>query len=229
MSTVEIDEARREELVAGAALLASALGFSAADAIPAWAMQATAEAGGVVLAARDGDRLAGFSYAFPGLDGSGDPHLYACGLAVAPAHRSRGVGRRLKLAQRERAVALGYRSIRWTADPLAAPALHLYLSTLGARLTRYRAGLFDGLRASDGVPQDDVEIEWPLHEAAPPATQRARERVEIPADRSALTAAEHLRWRLEVREAFSERLATGAAGVAVERDPGTGRCWVVFG
>lgn len=225
---VEIGDATREEMVAGAALLASALGFSAADAVPAWAMQAAAEAGGVVLAARDGGRLVGWSYGFAGWEG-GAAHLYSCGLAVAPRDRSRGIGRALKLAQRDRAVALGYRSIRWTADPLAAPALRLYLSGLGARMIRYRAGLFDGLRDGNGVPQDDVEIEWPLDvPRAPRSPASGRDRVEIPAARAGLSPAEHLRWRVRVREAFGDRLRSGAVGVGVERDPGTGRCWVVF-
>ncbi|HEX8101235.1 MAG TPA: GNAT family N-acetyltransferase [Solirubrobacteraceae bacterium] len=228
MSAVEIGDATREEMVAGAALLAASLGFSAADAIPAWAMQAAAESGGVVLAARDGGGLVGWSYATAAWE-DGEAHLYSCGLAVVAGHRSRGVGRALKLAQRERALALGYRSIRWTADPLAAPALRLYLSGLGARMTRYRAGLFDGLRAADGVPLDDVEIEWRLDgDGDVDGREPARDRVEIPADRAALSPSEQLRWQIRVREAFARRLGEGAVGVGVDRDPGTGRCWVTF-
>src|ERR671910_1867648 len=114
MSEIEIREAAGAELVAGAELLAASLGFAARDAIPAWLMQTTAECGGLALGAfRDGV-LGGFSYALP----CGERALFSCGLAVVPAWRGEGVGRRLKLAQRARALQQGRTHIRWTADPL---------------------------------------------------------------------------------------------------------------
>jgi predicted GNAT superfamily acetyltransferase len=155
MVDVLIRDARGDELVAGLALLREALGFNALDAIPAWLALTTTEGGGLALCARAGGALVGFSYAVPALR-PGGPHLFSCGLAVAPAWRGRGVGRRLKLAQRDRARALGIDRIRWTADPLAVPALRLYLSGLGARLVGYRAGMYDPVRRTSN---DDVEID----------------------------------------------------------------------
>ena len=149
---IAIGPARRDQLRPGAELLAASLGFAAADAVPAWLMQVVAEdAGGVALAAADGDELAGFSFALPALDGA-EPFLCSCGLAVAPAFRGRGVGRALKLAQRRAALDRGFELIRWTADPLNGPGLRLYLSRLGARLVAYRAGLFDAVRPGAAHP-----------------------------------------------------------------------------
>jgi predicted GNAT superfamily acetyltransferase len=217
MVDVLIRDARDAELVEGLALLRHALAFSAADAIPPWLALTTTEAGGLALAAFGGGSLIGFSYAVPALAPAG-PHLFSCGLAIAPEWRSRGVGRRLKLAQRDRAIAAGIDRIRWTADPLAAPALTLYLSRLGARLVGYRAAMFDGLR---GTADDDVEIEWAVGGAV--AAHPVDARVEIPADPSCRSAA----WRREVRRQMSARLGEGLVGIGVEA--AGHRRWVRFG
>ena len=214
---VRIRDAGDTDFVAGLALLRKSLGFTVADAIPAWFALTTTEAGGVALAALAGGSVIGFSYAFPALR-PGGPHLFSCGLAVAEDWRSRGIGRRLKLAQRDRARALGIDRIRWTADPLAAPALSLYLSGLGARLVGYRAGMYDELR---GTSNDDVEIDW--HVVGPPAARPTRECVEIPVDPACRSPA----WRGAVRRQMNAMLEQGLVGIGVE---GQGdRRWVRFG
>jgi predicted GNAT superfamily acetyltransferase len=208
MVDVIIRDARRDELTAGLDLL---------DAIPPWLALTTSEAGGLALAAFAAGQLVGFSYALPGLDRKG-PFLCSCGLAVAPEWRSRGVGRQLKLAQRQRALAAGITSIRWTADPLMAPALALYLSGLGARLVGYRAGLFEGLRRTTN---DDVEIDWDI--AGATSAHAVDAVVEIPADPSCRSAA----WQRTVRREMNALLGAGLVGIGVEV---TGhRRWVRFG
>ena len=206
MGDVIIRDARGEELVAGLELLRASLGFKAADGIPAWLALTTTEAGGLALGAFARRRLIGFSYALPALR-PGAPHLFSCGLAVTPERRGQGVGRRLKLAQRDRARSLGVDRIRWTADPLAAPALTLYLSGLGARLVGYRAGMFDAVRATSN---DDVEIDW--HVGEPPAARPLDVRVEIPFDPTCRSPA----WRSSVRRQMSSMLAEGLVGIGVE-------------
>jgi predicted GNAT superfamily acetyltransferase len=216
MAAVQIRDARGDELVEGLALLRAALGFNTADGIPAWLALTTTEAGGLALGAFAGRSLIGFSYAVPALR-PGGPHLFSCGLAAAPARRGQGIGRRLKLAQGERARALGIERIRWTADPLAAPALTLYLSGLGARLVGYRAGMYDAVRSTSN---DDVEIDWQM--AQPPAARPVDARVEIPFDPACKSAA----WRHSVRRQMNAMLAEGLVGVGVEAHGH--RRWVRF-
>jgi predicted GNAT superfamily acetyltransferase len=217
MVDVVIRDARGAELVAGLELLRASLGFKAADGIPAWLALTTTEAGGLALGAFAGRELIGFSYAVPALRPVG-PHLFSCGLAVAPARRGQGVGRRLKLAQRDRARALGIDRIRWTADPLAAAALTLYLSGLGARLVGYRAGMYDAVRSTSN---DDVEIDWYVRE--PPGARPVDARVEIPCDPSSRSPA----WRHSVRRQMNSMLADGLVGLDVEAQGQ--RRWVRFG
>ena len=222
MSQIVVRDARDAELVAGCALLARSLAFSERDALPPWLAQTSAAHGGIALAALAGDRVVGFSFALPGRPGE----LFSCGLAVDPASRGRGVGRRLKLAQRERALAAGAAVIRWTADPLSAPALALYLGGLGARITAYEPELYASVRTQD-VPPDDVVIEWPLADS-PPVSGTPAARVEIPLDTPSLSLPERSRWRFTVRREMGDALDAGGVGTDVLLDRADGRAWVLF-
>jgi predicted GNAT superfamily acetyltransferase len=222
MSDLLVRDARGHELVEGCALLARALGFRERDAIPPWLAQTSASAGGLALGAFTGGRLEGFSFALAGAAGE----LFSCGLAVDERRRGRGVARALKLAQRDRALAAGVRVIRWTADPLSAPALGLYLGRLRARIVGYGTELYAAVRPSQ-PPADDVLIDWPLAGGLG-ALGRPRARVEIPFDRAGLAGDELGRWRLEVRSAMRAALADGAIGTDVAVDARRGRAWVLF-
>lgn len=222
---IEVGEARASEMVNGTRLLADALGFSAHDAIPAWLAQDAGEAGAIVLAARADGRLVGFSLALPAFDGH-ERSYFSCGLAVDRRLRSHGIGRRLKLAQRDVAVERGVRVIRWRADPLNAGGLRLYLDGLGARLVGYRAELYAGVRQDAEVPHDDVDIEWRLDSDAAPRPHGPT--VELPWDVSTLDPAAVLQWRLAVRSAVRDALAAGCTGVGVDRAPDARRAWLRF-
>src|SRR5712692_8776275 len=91
---------------------------------------ATTWAGGLVhIAETPAGQAVGFAYAFPALRG-GVPHLHSDMLAVLPEHQKRGVGVRLKWAQRDDALARGVGLITWTYDPLQARNAHLNLRRL---------------------------------------------------------------------------------------------------
>jgi predicted GNAT superfamily acetyltransferase len=222
MPAIEIRDADGSELVAGCELLARSLGFADRDALPPWLAQTAVECGGLALGAFRAQALVGFSVAIPAASSA----LFSCGLAVDPSCRGQGIGRTLKLAQRERALQRGCTSIRWTADPLAAPALGLYLAGLGARLVEYGTELYAAVRPS-AVPPDDVTIDWPLAGAAPTDGAPGLS-VEIPFDLRTLNGPELLDWRLRVRRSMSRALERGAVGTGVALDRGARRAWVLF-
>jgi predicted GNAT superfamily acetyltransferase len=217
---IAIRRAEREDLSAAARLLAETLRFSNGDAIPPWLMRTTEECGGVTLVASAGERVVGVSYAMPAL-GDGAPVLFSCGLAVDPARRGHGVALDLKLAQRREALALGYRLIRWTTDPVNGRALRVYLTRLGARIVGYRAGLHDGLRADPGHPQDDLDIVWHLVGSAPLDVSDTRA-VELP------WSAAQPDDRRRVREEMSALLADGFVGHDCELERDRRRCRLLF-
>jgi predicted GNAT superfamily acetyltransferase len=90
------------------------------------------------------------------------PYLHSHMLAVNPAYRNQGIGRRLKLFQREEALSRGIVRMEWTFDPLEIKNSFLNLVKLGAVVRRY-APNFYGVTSSPlhgQVPTDRLCAEW---------------------------------------------------------------------
>jgi predicted GNAT superfamily acetyltransferase len=116
---------------------------------------------GQVLGAFDGDRLVGFSLAFATLP-FGRLHSHRVG--VHPDYQNFGVGLKLKLAQREDALARSIPVIQWTFDPLQPRNAYFNLSKLGGVSRTYIPNLY-GVTSSPlhgGLPTDRLLIEWEL-------------------------------------------------------------------
>src|SRR3972149_2953958 len=111
-------------------------GWADIDIIPVRMFVTQNRIGGLVLAAFDGGRLAGFTNAMPGIR-DGMPYWYSQMLGVAKSHWNSGVGAQLKLAQRDHALQQGIRLIEWTYDPLESKNAHLNIVKLGAVVRRY--------------------------------------------------------------------------------------------
>ena len=153
------------------------------DLVPVPIMAVTVKRGAVLVGAYDGDRLAGFVYSFPALrrevrdhnhdatmarchDGSmvepPRPSHWSHTLGVHPDYRGEGLGRDLKLAQRERVLALGLDLIEWTYDPLQVLNANLNIVTLGAVVEEYEENVY-GESASPlhgGLPTDRFVCQW---------------------------------------------------------------------
>src|SRR5262245_15815988 len=97
--------------------------------------------GGQVLGAFDGERLVGFTLAMPGLR-NGAPYLHSHMTGVLGEYRDRGVGRMLKLFQRDEALSRDIRLIEWTFDPLEMRNAYFNLNRLGAIARRYLPNLY---------------------------------------------------------------------------------------
>src|SRR5687768_10843466 len=98
---------------------------------------ATTHAGGMLhLAEAASGQAVGFAYAFAALRG-GTPHLHSDMLAVLPEHQEKGIGLRLKWAQREEALSRGIGLITWTYDPLQARNANLNLRRLGGTAVEF--------------------------------------------------------------------------------------------
>jgi len=137
--------------------------------IPSHFLSSATQNGAVAVGAFDGERLVGFAFGILGTDGreSNRPALarlkcYSHQLGVHPEYRSHGVGRQLKLAQRQWAVDLGIRLITWTYDPLESRNAHLNLSLLGCVCQTYKTDYYgeieDGLNW--GLPTDRFVVDW---------------------------------------------------------------------
>ena len=125
---------------------------------------ATTWAGGLVhLAETAAGEAVGFAYAFPALRG-GVAHLHSDMLAVRPEHQKRGVGLKLKWAQRADALQARVTVITWTYDPLQALNANLNLRRLGAIGTEFVENFY-GVTTSElhhGLPTDRLLARWDL-------------------------------------------------------------------
>ena len=112
-------------------------GYSDGDLIPKRVFIVAARIGGQVIAAFDRDAMVGFAMSLPGYR-DGKSYLHSHMLAVLPEYRNSGLGRRLKLAQRDDALARGFDLMEWTFDPLEIKNARLNMARLGRR---YRASV----------------------------------------------------------------------------------------
>lgn len=121
----------------------------------------TAKNGGEVLGAFSGSRLAGFLYAFLARRHGRLIH-WSHLMAVEPEFRDRGLGLRMKLEHRRRALAQGIRSIAWTYDPLQSRNAALNIGRLGAEVREYIPDCYGSFpsRIECGLPSDRFVAEW---------------------------------------------------------------------
>jgi predicted GNAT superfamily acetyltransferase len=188
--------------------------------------------GGHVLGAYDGKDMVGFAYGLPGLRGN-RAYLHSHMLAVREQYRNSGVGRALKLFQRELCLQQGLELIEWTFDPLEIKNAYFNIERLGAIARRYTVNQY-GITSSPlqgGLPSDRLIAEWWLKSwrvetclangSHPAATIVGR--VEVPsevakwkADSTCRTKAAEAQSR--IREALQVAFAQGLTIVAQESD-----------
>ena len=142
------------------------------DVTPMTLLIACKEAGAMVIGALDGDELIGFAFGFPALE-HGQVSIHSHMLAVLPQYRDLNLGYKLKLAQRERALAMGIRHMTWTFDPLQSRNAHFNFAKAGVVSNRYKVDLY-GRDSSSVLHQNGTDrlwVTWPL------ASERVKRRL----------------------------------------------------
>lgn len=135
--------------------------FSDADLVPVRLFVVANKIGGQVVGAFDGSELIGFALALPG-HRHGHSYLHSQMLAVREQYRNGGLGRRLKLFQRDDALSRGFELMEWTFDPLEIKNAYLNIEKLGAIARRYNVNQY-GVTTSPlqgGLPSDRLVAEW---------------------------------------------------------------------
>lgn len=172
---------------------------------------------------------------------------YSHMMAVSAAYQNRGLGARLKWAQRERALEEGRNFIRWTFEPMQARNAHFNLNRLGAVIRSYGVNFYGWDAGTEAyangtqfnIDSDRLIAQWelrtprveqcargerPRHASAPVAS------VEIPPDwnrlrrEDGLTAQSEL---LRVRSEFRTHFAAGLVCAGFERD-GARPCYLFY-
>ncbi len=153
-------------------------GFS--EVVPVSMMQITAKMSGVVTGAfGPAGELMGLVYGVTGVR-RGELAHWSHMLAVRPEVRNQGIGKRLKLAQREELRAAGVVTMYWTFDPLVARNAHLNLNLLGATVDEFVPNMYgDSDSELHQLGTDRFIVKWDLHGDAE-ASDDARARGAVP-------------------------------------------------
>ncbi|MGC2695123.1 MAG: GNAT family N-acetyltransferase [Candidatus Angelobacter sp.] len=223
---------RMEELEACVALQKEVWKFEDVDLVPLRMFVVSQKIGGQIIGAFDGSELVGFAFSIPG-SRAGHAYLHSHMLAVRDTWRNLGLGRRLKLAQREDALQHGFELLEWTFDPLEIKNAHLNLARLGVITRRYSINHY-GYSSSPlqgGLPTDRLVAEWwlkskrvlDLLEKNQPQQFHVAKKIEVPAQIYAWKASTTDRPRAaEIqkrnREQFLAAFSQGLIALAYERD-----------
>ncbi len=199
------------------------------DVVPIPMFVVAAETGGQVLGACHGTNLVGFTLAIAGWR-SGKPFLHSHMTAVLDGYRDRGIGRRLKLFQRDDALARGISLVEWTFDPFIIKNAYFNFMLLGAIARRYLPNAY-GITTSPlngHLPTDRLIAEWHLlsdrvrcvlaGKRANTAISKKTVRIAIPSNFEDMRSADPLcaiRWQADVRARFSKWMALGYTATAV--------------
>jgi predicted GNAT superfamily acetyltransferase len=150
-----------EEFRACVALQKEVWNFSDAELVPLRLFVVADKVGGQVIGAFERSEMIGFALSVPGTR-TGHIYLHSHMLAVRKEYRNAGLGRRMKLMQRDDALARGIELIEWTFDPLEIKNAYLNIEKLGAIARRYNINQY-GITSSPlqgGLPSDRLIAEW---------------------------------------------------------------------
>lgn len=196
---------------------------------PATMFVVASHTGGQVLGAFDGENLVGYTLAVVGLRDR-EVFLHSHMTGVHTDYRDRGVGRMLKLFQREEALQRDIRLIVWTFDPLELRNAHFNLNRLGAIARTYHPNLY-GVTTSPlhrGFATDRLVAEWQLDSPRaiaaigeiPVQPPESPALIELPAELENWQredSPEVARVQAQIREQFLKWFAKGYAAVAVRK------------
>lgn len=201
--------------------------------------------GGSSLGAYLGGDLVGYTLAFAAFRPGGEPFWHSHMAGVVPQAQGLGIGRLLKLRQREEALKAGVDRIEWTFDPLQPRNAHFNIETLGVEVDTYLPDFY-GITSSElhgSIPTDRLVAVWRLRHPAVEdrlagrsrASARGHLRIEVPARIAGRPRDVAIAIQARVREQFTaafqaqlrvtgfERTSTGGTYHLGRRDEGPGQ------
>jgi predicted GNAT superfamily acetyltransferase len=153
---------QQEELAACIPLQKRIWGYSDLEIYPLRLLVNLGRTGGQVIGAfGPGGQVVGFVASMAAWRG-GRRYYYSLSLGVLPEHENRGLGKALKIAQRNVALKVGIDLIEWTFDPLQSRNAYFNIARLGAIARRYLADHYGPVlsRLQHRRPSDRLIAEW---------------------------------------------------------------------
>lgn len=224
--------AQTEEVKAAVALQQSIWGFDDIELLPVRLFVTAQKIGGQAFGAFDGEKLVGFCLAIPGIKPGGRAYLHSHMVGVAPEYRDYGIGRMIKLRQREDALARSIDLMEWTFDPLEIKNAYFNIERLGAIVRRYVRNQYGvtSSRLHGGLPTDRCFAEWWLGSdrvgsvlaGNPPPRPEIEARITVPAGFAEIRIREPKRAKLiqsEISAQFEKHFERGLAVIGFDRTP----------
>lgn len=204
------------------------------DLTPTAIFVVAGKTGGHVLLAHHGSKPVGFALAFPAFRGN-LRCLHSHIVGVVPEYQNRGLGRMIKLKQRDLMLEMQIALMEWTFDPLALRNAYFNIVRLGATVRRFYSNLY-GITSSplhSGLPTDRLVAEWQVSSnrvqnalaGGAPAVASDAIQIVVPAEmeewkHSGSRHAEEVQTRLKAD--FQERFAQGFAVTGFRMENGNG-------
>jgi predicted GNAT superfamily acetyltransferase len=221
-----------EEMRSCVALQKEVWNFSDIELVPLRLFVVADKVGGQVIGAFDKDAMVSFALAIPGNRG-GHSYLHSHMLAVKAQYRNLGLGRRMKVFQREDALCRGFELIEWTFDPLEIKNAYLNIERLGAIARRYSVNQY-GITSSPlqgGLPSDRLVAEWWLKSERVTSLLRTTHRPAFSVQQTISVPAQIYDWKASTdtraqaqevqdrnRESFLRAFQNGLSVLGYERD-----------
>ncbi len=227
----ELDEFRD-----AVALQETIWGFAERDLIPVRSFVVANKIGGHSFGAYDDGRMAGFLYGIPGIGAQDNScYIHSHMLGVLPEYRNAGLGRLMKLAQRDDAIERRIQLVEWTFDPLEIKNAFFNIERLGAVVSRFAPNFYGPTTSHlhGSLPTDRCIAEWYVSSpranaisAGQPFPRAATQaRVAVPSNIGALRHGDPVQARLiqkRVSEEFVEYTGKGLAVIGFERSDSHG-------
>ena len=239
MEEIQIRECTTiEEFDSCVALQREAFGLPDLEISPRRHLIVSRQAGGWTLAAFAGKRMIGFVHHLAAVRPNNEIYGYSHMMAVAKDYQNKGIGARLKWAQRDRALAEGRTFIKWTWDPMQARNAHFNLNRLGVTVDTYGDNFYgldyfadpsQAVEDRPGLQSDRLFARWDLKSPRVVALGSGLDHtieaklvasVAIPAEWSALVKRDPHRARevqARVRSEFKKAFEQGLVCAAFER------------
>jgi predicted GNAT superfamily acetyltransferase len=170
--------------------------FTDLELVPLRLFVVAQKIGGQVIGAFDANELVAFCMSLPGTR-NGLVYLHSHMLAVRQAYRNCGLGRRVKLVQREDALQRGITLIEWTFDPLEIKNAWLNIERLGAIVRRYTVNQYGATSSplQGGLPSDRLVAEWWLKSLRVETTLREGKHLPLTVERRVSVPACIYEWK----------------------------------
>ena len=210
-------------------------GFDDVELLPQRLFVVADKIGGQILGAFDEGRMVAFCLGIPGLKAGGKYYIHSHMMGVLAPYRNSGLGRRLKLSQREWALERDVDLIEWTFDPLQLKNAFFNIERLGVIIRRYVHNQYGTTSSTlhGGLPTDRLVPEWwirsprvtALAAGQPFDRPPAQARIAIPSDITDLIKSDPARARQiqeDIGKQFDTHFRAGLAVVGFEKSEDLG-------